>query len=89
MGSCARHELKTWPVFFREVVANRKTVEVRKDDRRFQVGDTLVLQEYSPSNDYYTGDVCERLVTHIVPGGQFGIEQGYVAMSIRPAEESQ
>lgn len=76
------HELKTWPVFFREINTRRKTVEVRKNDRGFQVGDVLLLREYSPTMDVYTGALCRRTVTHIVAGGQFGIESGYVVMSL-------
>lgn len=40
------HELKTWPYYFEEVWNGTKTFEVRKNDRDFRVGDTLILQEY-------------------------------------------
>lgn len=43
------HELKTWPIHYRAVVSGHKTFEVRRNDRGFQVGDVLRLQEYSPS----------------------------------------
>ena len=86
-----RHELKTWPVFYAEVVAGRKTVEVRKNDRLpgFRVGDVLVLQEYTPSGDLFTGATCERVVTHIVAGGAWGLEPGYVAMSIADPSDTE
>jgi hypothetical protein len=42
------HFLKTWPVFFSAVLASRKTFEIRNDDREFEEGDTIVLQEWSP-----------------------------------------
>ena len=40
------HALKTWPVYFKAVKEGSKTFEVRKDDRKFHVGDKVLLQEY-------------------------------------------
>lgn len=44
----ARHELKTWPVYFQRVWKGEKTFEVRLDDRGYQKGDTVVLREWDP-----------------------------------------
>lgn len=44
-----RHELKTLPVYFDAVARGDKTFEVRKNDRDFQTGDTLVLREFDPA----------------------------------------
>lgn len=38
------HKLKTWPEFFLALEMWRKMFEVRKNDRNFSVGDTLLLQ---------------------------------------------
>lgn len=43
------HSLKTLPVYFAAVLRGDKTFEVRKNDRNFQTGDTLVLREYDPT----------------------------------------
>lgn len=43
-----RHELKTWPEFYRAVQDNKKTFELRYDDRRYAVGDELLLREFQP-----------------------------------------
>jgi hypothetical protein len=40
------HHLKTHPAPFADVEAGRKTFEIRKDDRGYKVGDTLVLEEW-------------------------------------------
>jgi hypothetical protein len=42
------HYLKTWPVFFAAVARGRKPFEVRNDDREFDDGDVIVLQEWDP-----------------------------------------
>lgn len=42
------HELKTEPAYFDAVLRGDKTFEVRKNDRDFQTGDTLVLKEFDP-----------------------------------------
>lgn len=59
------HNLKIWPEYYKEVIEGRKKAEVRVNDRNFQVGDTLVLQEYNPNRDYYTGNMVTVNVTHI------------------------
>ena len=77
------HCLKTWPEHWEAVYRGWKTFEVRKDDRGgFEVGDVLVLHEYQPASRRYTGRTCSRRVTHVLSGGQFGIEDDYVVMSL-------
>ncbi|MCL6441855.1 MAG: DUF3850 domain-containing protein [Alicyclobacillus sp.] len=76
------HEMKIWPQYFEAVVSGDKTFEVRFDDRGFQRGDTLVLREWSPRDQQYTGRECKRLVTYVLHGGMFGLEKGYSIMSI-------
>ena len=76
------HHLKTWPTFFHEVCVGRKLFEVRKDDRDFQMGDTLVLEEWEPTTQEYTGRTISAEVTYILRGPAFGIESGTVVMSL-------
>jgi len=48
-----RHELKTLPPYFGDVVEGRKTFEVRHTfDRTFAVGDVLHLREWDYNPDY-------------------------------------
>ena len=84
------HELKTHPPFFSMLYCGSKNFEVRKDDRGFKLGDELLLKEFIPkgfnenglNDDIYTGRILHRRIDYILKGGQFGIEPGYVVLSI-------
>lgn len=76
------HELKIWPKYYVRVFMNEKNFELRKDDRNFDTSDTLYLREFDPDKNDYTGRSCHRGVTYILRGGSFGLEAGYVIMSL-------
>ena len=42
------HMLKCWPEYFKQVKAGTKTFGIRENDRDYQVGDVLYLQEFEP-----------------------------------------
>ena len=48
VGSSVLHELKIWPSSFAAVTDGTKTVELRRNDRGFKVGDVLRLREFVP-----------------------------------------
>jgi len=81
-GNMKKHNLKIWPEFFEAVYMRRKTFEVRKNDRNFNVGDTLIFNEFNPETEKYTGAICHKYVRYIMHGGKFGIEEGYCVMGI-------
>jgi hypothetical protein len=77
------HDLKVWPEFFEALADGRKTYEVRKDDRDFQVGDGLLLREWEPLNNgfhkmgSYTGRAVVAEVVHLMRGPlAFGLALG-------------
>jgi hypothetical protein len=81
------HELKTWPDPFLELKSGKKHHEFRKDDRDFQAGDVLILREYTPPPaaglaGLYTGRMVARRITSITRGPDFGVPEGYAAMSL-------
>ena len=76
------HDLKTWPEHFNNIVKNTKTFELRKNDRDFKTGDSLLLREYCPIKNEFTGREVVRKVTYILKGGNFGLNEGFVIMSI-------
>lgn len=77
------HALKTWPEYFDAIVEGSKNFEVRKADRDFAVGETLLLQKFDPKTQKYSGQEMKVEITYILKGGSFGIEDGYVVMGIK------
>lgn len=53
------HELKIYPKYFEAILDGKKTFEIRKDDRDFQVGDSIVLKEWD--NIKYSGREIQAL----------------------------
>ena len=73
------HELKLRREFFDYVRFGIKTFEIRKDDRGFNAGDTLVLKEIDEEG-YVTGRYLVRQVNYIYRG-EYCLP-GYCVMSI-------
>lgn len=85
------HELKTWPEYFNDVVHGAKRFELRKDDREFAVGDTLILKEWQPVKSdsvptdvgNFTGRKARVRVTYMIHGPRFGLAAGFCIMGFR------
>ena len=84
--------LKILPEFYDAVESMEKPFEVRKNDRNYQVGDILILQEYVPEVDWpahapvfrgYTGASIRRKISYVLPGGQYGIDPEYVVLGLQ------
>ena len=86
------HELKTDPKVFDDVVSGKKTFEIRKNDRNFCIGDVLKLRKTKRSGAAmamgapleYLDAPFYALVTNIMYGPVYGLEAGWVIMSIKP-----
>lgn len=74
------HTLKVWPDHFEYLLDGSKTAEVRKEDRGYQIGDTLRLKEWLPESKQYTGRRVERTISHILADFH-GLADGYVLLS--------
>lgn len=77
------HHLKCWPEYFDAVYHNIKSFEVRRNDRNYQVGDILVLQEYDPDVDEYTGRETRLRATYILRNYE-SINPDYIVIAIKP-----
>ena|SRR3990167_2974124 len=100
MTTQTTHDLKVWPKHYQGLVSGDKRFEIRRDDRGFQVGDVLHLQEWKPtivdgvwnSRGEYTGRELHATVTYIIRGGEqlaseqpyLNLHAGWVIMSIKP-----
>ena len=84
------HRLKIKSEHYINVINGTKTAEIRYNDRNYQVGDILILNEID-ENGIFTGNKCVVTVTHILDNNQF-VQTGYVILSfhlrsINPVEE--
>jgi hypothetical protein len=67
-----RHELKCWPVYFGILLSGVKTFEVRKGtDRTYYPCDELLLKEWDPEEEGYTGRGLLMRVTYVMNGQPF------------------
>lgn len=77
------HRLKTWSSYYDAVNTGAKSFELRVNDRNFQVGDTIVLEEYNPETTSYTGRSLTRTIGYILERPPFGgLEVGWVILGI-------
>jgi hypothetical protein len=81
------HRLKTHPREFMALAVGIKTFEFRKNDRNFQPGDVLLLQEYEPERETYTGRELTLLTPYVLSGPDFGVPDGYCVLSVVPTAE--
>lgn len=79
------HELKTWAGPFEAAWAGQKRHEVRRFDRRFEVGDMLRLREVErepkPYEFVYTGRELFVRVTYITTPGTWGLPESIGVLS--------
>jgi hypothetical protein len=90
------HELKIWPGNFEAIVSGMKKHEIRKADRDYRVGDTLILREFTPAIDEkgvaldekghtvgkWTGNAAMRTISYISKPGSFGLPLDLCVLSL-------
>lgn len=74
------HKLKTLSPFFDAVEAGNKRFEIRNNDRFFQIGDTVILQEYDAKDSLLTGLEWVGEITYVT---DFEQKPGYVVFGIK------
>jgi hypothetical protein len=65
MTSHTVHTVKSWSHFYDAIVEGKKLHDLRKDDRNYKVGDTLILCRYDIKTGEYTGEQCWRKISYI------------------------
>ena len=76
------HKLKCWIPYFGMVQRGEKEFELRVDDRDFQIGDTLLLEEYNQYNDEYTGNTCLRVIKYYLRNDKW-LQPGVCALGLK------
>lgn len=83
------HRVKSWPRLFEAIRTGEKAFELRRStDRDFRIGDTLMLMEYEPGTEMYTGRTLPVRITYVTSGehpcalsGQ-GLHEGFCILGI-------
>jgi ASC-1-like (ASCH) protein len=57
---------KVWPEYFNLIESGKKKFELRLDDFEILEGDTLILEEWDPKEEKYTGRKIERKAGYIL-----------------------
>lgn len=77
------HDLKCVPKQFQPVYDKKMKAIVRKNDRNYQIGDTVTLQEGWPAINKdkfeYTGREISARISNL---DDFGCQHGYVNLSL-------
>jgi hypothetical protein len=76
------HELKTIQPYFDDVWCDRKTFEIRKNDRDFQINDLLVLKEY---NGMMLRNIVAKII-YILDDINY-VKEGFVVLGIKILEK--
>lgn len=76
------HYLKTIQPFFSEVKNGTKTFEHRKNDRDFQVGDEVYLQEYDLMFNSFSGQEIRGTITYVLKDWK-GLDVDYCVFSLQ------
>lgn len=63
---------KIWPEYFDAVISEKKKYELRLNDFEVKEGDVLVLEEWDPKTNQYTGRKTKKKVTYV---DKFKIDQ--------------
>lgn len=79
------HDVKLGATFFDDVKTGRKTFELRKNDRGYKEGDTIVLHEYK--NGATTGRTITKKIVYMLEDFT-GLEDGYCILGLGEVEET-
>jgi len=58
-------EKKVWPEYYQAILEGKKNFELRLADFEVNVGDALILREWDPKTEEYSGRQLEKEVTYV------------------------
>lgn len=60
-----QHIVRSWAHIYDAIESGRKTHDLRRNDRNYQVGDTMLLKRFDNVLGRYTGEEMRVLITYI------------------------
>lgn len=75
------HHLKIDTKYFNEVALELKKFELRKNDRDYKEYDRLILNEFNPKTQTFTGNSLIRVVGYVLKNCP-GLNPDYVILQI-------
>jgi hypothetical protein len=82
------HRLKTWPAAYSAIASGQKRHEVRKADRPYAEGDGVLLLEYDPAHQSYTGRSIAFTVGHVTAPGEWGLPPDVCVFTLLPPADA-
>lgn len=76
------HMLKILPEFLAPLLTKEKNFEVRYNDRDYKVGDLLILQEWNPQMEIYTGRWLCAQISYILDDPRY-CKKDYVILGLK------
>ncbi|HAR54737.1 TPA: hypothetical protein DCR79_00370 [Patescibacteria group bacterium] len=65
---------KMWPGYLEDITSGKKKYDMRLNDFEINEGDTLVLEEWDPATQQYTGRNIEKKVAYV---GKFDLKNSF------------
>jgi hypothetical protein len=59
-------ERKIWPEYFNDIRDGKRCFDIRLADFDVDVGDTILIKEWDPLTQQYTGREVKKLVTYLM-----------------------
>lgn len=88
------HNVKSWSMFYRDILTGERTSDIRRNDRRYAVGDMMHLHEYDPVKGEYTGEKALVQITYVQTNksnpcaiSREALHNDFVVLSIRLVEK--
>jgi hypothetical protein len=76
------HVIKCWPEYFQPLAIGQKSFEIRKNDRDYNLGDTLIIKEWNPETGKDTGRWVCKTITYMIQG-KFGLPEDVCVLQLR------
>lgn len=74
------HKIKVLPKYFKDLLNQTKTFEVRKNDRDYKVNDILILKEWDKKRGY-TGESTRRKISYALDNSDY-CKEGFIILGL-------